>query len=118
MFPAYPPARNESGPFRQGSAFTIPAGHPNHEGRAHHVFTEDVLVRSVAPHMRYRGKDMTYTAHLPEGTKRELLSVSRYDFNWQTAYEFVEPVALPAGTRMEVRRGLAGGYRALPGLRA
>ena len=41
-------------------------------------------------------------AYLPNGTERELLSVSRYDFNWQTAYEYVEPVALPAGTRMEV----------------
>ena len=35
-----------------------PAGDPNHETRAHHVFTEDVLVRSLAPHMHYRGKDM------------------------------------------------------------
>ena len=84
------------------SAFRIPAGDPNHEARAHHVFTEDVLVRSLAPHMHYRGKDMRYTAYLPDGTERELLSVSRYDFNWQTAYEYAEPVALPAGTRMEV----------------
>ena len=84
------------------SAFRIPAGDPNHEARAHHVFTEDVLVRSLAPHMHYRGKDMRYTAYLPGGTERELLSVSRYDFNWQTAYEYAEPVALPAGTRMEV----------------
>ena len=45
---------------------------------------------------------MRYTAYVPDGTERELLSVSRYDFNWQTAYEYVEPVALPAGTRMEV----------------
>ena len=84
------------------SAFRIPAGDPNHEARAHHVFTEDVLVRSLAPHMHYRGEEMRYTAYLPDGTERELLSVSRYDFNWQTAYEYAEPVALPAGTRMEV----------------
>ena len=84
------------------SAFKIPAGDPNHEARAHHVFTEDVLVRSLAPHMHYRGKDMRYSAYLPDRTERELLCVSRYDFNWQTAYEYAEPVALPAGTRMEV----------------
>jgi len=84
------------------STFKIPAGDPNHEARAQHVFTQDVLVRSLAPHMHYRGKDMKYTAHLPDGTSRELLSVGRYDFNWQTFYEFEEPVALPTGTRIEV----------------
>ena len=84
------------------STFKIPAGDANHEARAQHVFTDDVVVRSLGPHMHYRGKDMSYTAFLPDGTERELLSVSRYDFNWQTFYEFAEPVALPAGTRVEV----------------
>ncbi len=82
--------------------FRIPAGDPNYQGRASHVFSEDVHVRSLGPHMHYRGKDMKYTAYLPDGEERDLLSVSRYDFNWQTFYEFEEPVALPAGTRIEV----------------
>ena len=84
------------------ATFKIPAGDPNYEARASHVFSEDVVVRSLAPHMHYRGKDMKYTAYLPDGEERELLSVSRYDFNWQTGYEFDEPLALPAGTRIEV----------------
>ena len=84
------------------ATFRIPAGDPNYEARASHVFSEDVVVRSLAPHMHYRGKDMKYTAYLPDGKERELLSVSRYDFNWQTGYEFDEPLALPAGTRIEV----------------
>ncbi len=84
------------------STFKIPAGDSNYQAQAQHVFTEDVVIRSLAPHMHYRGKDMKYTAFLPTGEEKELLSVSRYDFNWQTGYSFVEPVALPAGTRMEV----------------
>lgn len=84
------------------ATFKIPAGDSNYEARASHIFSEDVVVRSLTPHMHYRGKDMKYTAFLPDGEQRELLSVSRYDFNWQTGYEFVEPVALPAGTRIEV----------------
>ena len=84
------------------STFNIPAGDPNHEARASHVFSEDVVVRSLAPHMHYRGKDMKYTAYLPDGEERELLSVSKYDFNWQTFYYFEEPLELPAGTRIEV----------------
>ena len=45
---------------------------------------------------------MKYTAFLPNGEQRELLSVSRYDFNWQMAYDLAEPMRLPAGTRVEV----------------
>ena len=84
------------------STFKIPAGDPNHEAQASHVFSQDVVVRSLAPHMHYRGKDMKYIAYLPDGEERELLRVSRFDFNWQTFYEFEEPVELPAGTRIEV----------------
>lgn len=82
--------------------FRIPAGDPNYESRAEHTFEEAVLIRSLTPHMHYRGKDMKYTAHYPDGSEKELLSVSRYDFNWQTNYAFVEPIPLPAGTRVEV----------------
>ncbi len=84
------------------AAFRIPAGDANYEARASHVFPQDVVVHSLSPHMHYRGKDMKYTAYLPDGEEREMLSVSRYDFNWQTSYEFEEPVELPAGTRIEV----------------
>ena len=84
------------------STFRIPAGDANYRAQANHVFTEDVVIRSLTPHMHYRGKDARYTAFLPNGDEMELLSVSRYDFNWQTGYNFVEPVALPAGTRIEV----------------
>ena len=84
------------------ASFEIPAGDDNYGAKASYVFPQDVKVFSLAPHMHYRGKDMKYTAYFPDGTNRELLSVSRYDFNWQTGYDFAEPVDIPAGTRMEV----------------
>ena len=31
-----------------------------------------------------------------------ILSVPRYDFNWQIIYELAKPLALPKGTRVEV----------------
>jgi hypothetical protein len=55
----------------------------------------------LAPHMHYRGKDFAYTATFPDGTNKELLKVSKYDFNWQTNYIFQEPFAAPAGTRID-----------------
>ena len=37
--------------------------------------------------MHVRGKDMTYTANYPDGRTEMLLSVPKYDFNWQITYE-------------------------------
>ena len=56
----------------------------------------------MTPHMHVRGKDMTYIAHYPDGRDETLLSVPKYDFNWQITYELAEPKVLPKGTTIEV----------------
>ena len=56
----------------------------------------------MMPHMHVRGKDMTYVAHYPDGRSETLLSVPKYDFNWQHTYELAEPKLLPKGTKLEV----------------
>jgi hypothetical protein len=81
--------------------FKIPAGDANAEARSSHTFAEDVTVLSLTPHMHYRGKDFQFTATLPDGTTKDLLKVSQYDFNWQTAYDFEQPLELPAGSRVD-----------------
>lgn len=78
----------------------IPAGAPNHSEVMVRTFDQDVLVYSLLPHAHYRGKASEFVAHLPDGTKETLLSVPRYDFNWQTNYDLEEPRFLPAGTKM------------------
>jgi hypothetical protein len=37
----------------------------------------------------------------PDGRSEVVLSVPRYDFNWQTYYEFATPLAVPKGARIE-----------------
>jgi hypothetical protein len=34
----------------------------------------------------------------PDGRSEVILSVPRYDFNWQTDYVFAQPLKLPKGT--------------------
>jgi hypothetical protein len=80
--------------------FEIPPGAPNHEVRAEHVFSSEVGLLSLMPHMHTRGKDMSIVAHFPDGKRQELL-YSHYDFNWQEAYILPDPLLLPAGTRLE-----------------
>ena len=82
-------------------SFRIPAGAKNHEIRALFPIDQDINVVSYFPHMHLRGKDMTLTAMMPDGTKQTLLSVPSYDFNWQLYYYPKTPVALPRGTIVE-----------------
>jgi hypothetical protein len=51
--------------------------------------------------MHLRGKDITYRAIYPDGRSEILLSVPRYNFNWQVYYYPVKPLAAPKGTRIE-----------------
>jgi len=82
--------------------FLIPAGDPNAEVKAVSVLRQDTIITSLTPHMHVRGKDMTYTAFYPDGTSEVLLSVPKYDFNWQITYELASPKHLPKGTKIEV----------------
>ena len=50
--------------------------------------------------MHWRGKDYFYELIYPDGRKQTLLSVPRWDFNWQNSYQFTEPIKVPKGTRL------------------
>ena len=39
--------------------------------------------------------------HFPDGRSEIVLSVPRYDFNWQMTYEFKRPMRIPKGTRVQ-----------------
>jgi hypothetical protein len=62
----------------------------------------DVHLRTMFPHMHLLGKEMKVTATLPDGSKKPLIYVNDWDFNWQETYEYKEAVALPAGTRIDM----------------
>jgi hypothetical protein len=48
--------------------------------------------------MHLRGKAMIQSLELPSGEQETLLSVSKYDFNWQLSYYLAAPRRLPKGT--------------------
>jgi len=54
---------------------------------------------SIQPHMHVRGKSMEVRAIYPDGRAETLLSVPKYDFNWQTTYVLKEP---PEPSRREL----------------
>ena len=78
----------------------IPAGAADHKVDAEITFAEDVKMWGLFPHTHVRGKKWHYEAVYPDGRKEVILSVPRYDFNWQTYYEFETPKLMPKGTRL------------------
>lgn len=81
--------------------WTIAPGDANAEGRARLTFGEPVELVYVQPHMHVRGKDMTVKLTYPDGRSETILSVPRYDFQWQIVYYLAKPLQLPQGTRVE-----------------
>ena len=81
----------------------IPAGAANQEIDAEMTINRDVMLYSMVPHTHVRGIKWFYEAVYPDGKKEVILSVPKYDFNWQHEYVFKEPLKLPAGTKLQAK---------------
>ena len=79
---------------------SIPAGDPNYSIAAEMTTVADVTLRQMLPHTHLRGKSWEYTVTYPDGRSEVILSVPKYDFNWQTDYVFAQPLKLPKGTKI------------------
>jgi thiol-disulfide isomerase/thioredoxin len=84
------------------SRFAIAPGASAHKVSATRVLDRDVIGVGLFSHMHLRGKDMTFTAHLPDMKNETLLVIPNYSFSWQLPYRW-EPgkKRLPKGTRLE-----------------
>ncbi len=69
---------------------------------AERTLDSPVTIHFIQPRMQYYGREMTVTAHTPDGAARELLKVTNYLYKYQTRYVPTEPIALPAGTRIAI----------------
>ena len=95
-----PPKYVMSGGVAGQRRFMIPPGAKEHRLRGEELIERDAYLYEMMPHMHFRGKYMSYAAQFPDGTSKTLLSVPKYDFNWQFKYELDEPLFLPAGTKL------------------
>lgn len=76
----------------------IPAGEKNYQRSDEFKLPVDMEVRDIWAHMHCVGKKVQVTATLPDGTKRSLLQISDWDFNWQDVYLYKQRFKLPKGT--------------------
>lgn len=82
----------------ESKEFSIPPGEADAPSFCVYGFQGDTLIFDLMPHMHLRGSWFKYEALYPDGKRELLLSVPKYDFNWQTAYRLAEPKRVPAGT--------------------
>jgi Flp pilus assembly protein TadD len=83
----------------------IPAGSRSFAVTDHLKLPAAVKVLAIYPHAHYLGKQLEAWAELPDGTRRPLLKIDRWDINWQATYTHRQPVSLPAGTTVAMRIG-------------
>ena len=83
--------------------FMIPPHAKEHLLEGEMLIERDAYLYGMTPHMHYRGKYMSYWAEYPDGSSELLLSVPKYEFNWQFSYQLQKPQFLPAGTRLVAR---------------
>jgi hypothetical protein len=78
----------------------IPPGAEDFKIVAEFTFRRDGHVLALMPHMHLRGKSFRYEAVYPGGKTETLLSVPRFNFNWQSVYRFADPPRMPKGTKL------------------
>lgn len=83
-------------------ALDIPPGAANYEAvGTPYVFGEDSHIISLLPRMNERGKDYRYTLIHPDGRAVVLLSVPKFNPDWQPSYVLKTAIAAPKGSRLE-----------------
>ena len=100
VFAKEPPKQEVRSAAFVNAQLAIPAGASNHRVDSLIEFTQDSHIAALFPHTHLRGKSWEYRLTYPDGREEVVLAVPRYDFNWQTYYEFAKPIAVPKGSKV------------------
>ena len=80
----------------------IAPGDGHYVVKASRTLPAEAELVGITPHAHYICKDMKVNAYLPDGSVTPLIWIKDWDFNWQGAYSYANPVKLPKGTRIEM----------------
>jgi uncharacterized protein (TIGR03437 family) len=81
--------------------FQIPAGDPHYQVYGStNIGTRAHLV-NVLPHMHLLGRESHVSMVGPDGTTSPLVDINDWDFNWQGFYDYVQPVAVLPGSKIQ-----------------
>ena len=80
----------------------IPPGDAHYKVTDHFTIPIAVEAIGIIPHAHYICKEMRGWAILPDGTKKWLLFIKDWDFNWQEQYRYAKAIHLPEDTQVEM----------------
>lgn len=83
-------------------ATVIPAGAESHRVKASYAINEPTDAVAIRPLLFPFAKSIEAVAYRPDDSVEVLIWARDYRFDWQPAYFFRKPVALPKGARVEV----------------
>lgn len=78
----------------------IPPGAAHYDIEKTRKLPLDVDLLATLPHAHYLGRRLEAFARWPDGTRRTLLFIPEWDFNWQSDFRFAQPVFLPKGSEL------------------
>jgi tetratricopeptide (TPR) repeat protein len=98
------PPRRRAAVLQLGSrTIDIPPGDPFHVVEDSYRLPADVEAIGIYPHAHFLCREMQAFATLPDGSRRWLLWIQKWDFYWQDEYRYLAPVSLPRGTSITMR---------------
>src|SRR5262249_27529966 len=78
----------------------IPPGERAYKVTDHFTIPVAVDLFGIIPHAHYLCRDMLGYAVLPDRTRRTLIHIPAWNFDWQDQYRYPQPIRLPAGTEV------------------
>jgi hypothetical protein len=84
--------------------FVIPAGAVNYEVKADFPINQFLAgkIVTVIPHMHNLGRQIKVEVEDRDRTRRPVIYIDNWDFNWQGSYTPVNPVPMPSGSTVRV----------------
>jgi len=76
----------------------IPAGERRYVVSDSFTLDTDVDLYTIQPHAHLLAKEVRSYATLPGGSRKWLIYIKEWDFNWQGVFRYARPHFLPAGT--------------------
>jgi tetratricopeptide (TPR) repeat protein/mono/diheme cytochrome c family protein len=76
----------------------IPAGERRYVVSDSFTFDADVDLYTIQPHAHLLAKEVRSYATLPDRSRKWLIYIKEWDFNWQGVFRYARPQFLPAGT--------------------
>ncbi|HUR27879.1 MAG TPA: tetratricopeptide repeat protein, partial [Planctomycetota bacterium] len=102
-FAASPPTRRPVLARLGSTLIDLPAGDASTTIEDQYVLPVSATLLGLYPHAHFLAKQMRADAVFADGRRIAVLRIDDWDFNWQDEYRLQEPLALPAGARLEMR---------------